>query len=481
MADPDPTGAGGLLDGGSTVPDASAPDAASVGPDTGRGGEDGGTTPTPDGGSALTSDTAAMLVPPDAAAPMLAVCTGVSCGNGSCIVREGQAACSCAPHVIGAACDTCARGYTGRDCKTCAGGYVDDGAGGCMLDPCSAVSCQNQGTCVLGAAGPACECRPQFTGPSCERCAPGHTGGDCQQCLPGFQRRDGVCVEDACFGVSCGVGGACKVVDAKATCACKTGYTGATCEACDTGYVRSRLGTCTNTLPSVRAPILIWFDGSATGTMDILPNGDVKTWRNRHDPDKKAWGWFQNDARLPRHSPETRGVVFDGDVMVSFSNLPGQGQHYTMFTVARWNAGAGSQVIMSFRETSDGYEGKGLSVNGTKARFVHRAPPAPSGGDELEADLFGAGGPAKLVIAKRVPFGIGTAHVLSNGAQTSVLPAKSLGTVPPLYTVMGMEQPSVKEPSALRGTIHEVLMFDGALTSEEEKAVIAYLKVRWGL
>lgn len=155
------------------------------------------------------------------------------CGdNGTCEPSDGS--CSCEVGYAGLACDTCDTGFhpVGDDCMsddTCA-----------VNDPTSA-SCNEHGTCSTPAGVVLCECSAEYAGPTCADCAAGHhiEGNLCvidQNCNP-----------DGPSSASCSGHGTCDDSTLVIQCACDTGYAGATCTQCDTGYHLSGDGvTCTD-------------------------------------------------------------------------------------------------------------------------------------------------------------------------------------------------------------------------------------------
>lgn len=92
-------------------------------------------------------------------------------------------------------------------------------------DPCVAVDCGDNGTCVDGA----CECDTHYAGADCGSCDP--------DSIPSSADGD-VCVDDPCLPDPCNANAdSCSVNGAdQAVCACGAGYAGASCDSCDAGY-----------------------------------------------------------------------------------------------------------------------------------------------------------------------------------------------------------------------------------------------------
>ncbi len=206
--------------------------------------------------------------------------SGLNCGaNGSCADTSGAAIC------------VCQTGYDGLSCDTCATGYQDNNNNGSCVPTCatSGLNCGDFGTCSDNSGTAACVCDEGYTGSSCNSCSAGYQdfdnngtcelscsgaelscgsfgqcddttgtaacvcddgydGASCNVCAAGYQDNDnsGTCEpECATSGLNCGSNGACADTTGVAICACDTGYTGATCNLCATGYQdNDNSGTC---------------------------------------------------------------------------------------------------------------------------------------------------------------------------------------------------------------------------------------------
>jgi hypothetical protein len=113
-------------------------------------------------------------------------------------------------------------------------------------------------------------------------------------------------------------------------------------------------------------------------------------------------------------------------------------------------------------------------------RFSHRAE---KGGplDQVEADYWTGARPARLVIAKRVPFLNGTTHSVGNGVAAKIVPAMSGPFAINQQVILGNVALDPVAAGSLLGTVHEVVWLGGGLTQAEEKGVVEYLTVKWGL
>jgi hypothetical protein len=231
-------------------------------------------------------------------------------------------------------------------------------------------------------------------------------------------------------------------------------------------------------LPAVVAPVRGWFDATAMTTLDLDRVGDVVEWRSRHTNTTPQF--WKHSTRMPRYSSATNGVVFDQDVLETWSALAMPDQHYTIFLVVRWNAGAAAQSILRFYNVAEAFESGRIEAEGSKVRFSHRAK---KGGpvDLVEGDFWPGSGPLRLVVVKRVPFLNGTSHAVGNGASTKIVPAMSTPFATNQHVTMGAASLDAAQPGSLYGTVHEVVWLGGALSSAEDKEVLEYLKVKWGL
>ncbi|XP_048248175.1 neurogenic locus notch homolog protein 2-like isoform X1 [Haliotis rufescens] len=151
--------------------------------------------------------------------------TSPTTGFEKCLCKNGG---SCTKEENGVGCD-CTSGFTGRYCET-------------VIGLCSDSLCKNGGTCVEKRGNRTCLCPRGFTGDTCEhvdhcivnrchqgtcvnsghhfvcRCHPDYSGHRCEIHNPCHQ--NGPCLN----------GGICLVQAQKATCHCRIGFTGSTCE-----------------------------------------------------------------------------------------------------------------------------------------------------------------------------------------------------------------------------------------------------------
>ncbi len=98
-------------------------------------------------------------------------------------------------------------------------------------NPCLSQPCGEHGTCVNeGDDRHTCYCHDGYSGHACQGCADGFVPA------PG-----GLCQPDPCPALPC-VHGTCTYSAATglATCACESGYAGALCDACASGYVAAQ-------------------------------------------------------------------------------------------------------------------------------------------------------------------------------------------------------------------------------------------------
>jgi hypothetical protein len=142
---------------------------------------------------------------------------------------------TCANTSSGAQC-SCATGYSGLLCNQCATGFQDNAGTGTCKPTCAManLTCSNHGTCSDTTGTAECACNAGYAGVACNACATGFQDNDANgSCLP------------ACAASTCGVGGTCADASGTSTCTCTTGYSGATCGACSTGFQdKDANGTC---------------------------------------------------------------------------------------------------------------------------------------------------------------------------------------------------------------------------------------------
>ncbi|PKN47327.1 MAG: hypothetical protein CVU59_03220 [Deltaproteobacteria bacterium HGW-Deltaproteobacteria-17] len=161
---------------------------------------------------------------------ILNACFGYDCGHGTCSLAGGTPTC------------TCTTGYTGASCDACdtANGYVASIAtpGTCVLNPCLSQTCSNHGTCSQSATDTAqCACATGYTGATCSAC-------DTANGYIASTLSPGTCIPTPCTAGACNSHGTCTVVNDAPSCACATGWTGATCATCATGYTGALCNTC---------------------------------------------------------------------------------------------------------------------------------------------------------------------------------------------------------------------------------------------
>lgn len=410
---------------------------------------------------------------------------GCGCVHGECVATTDPAGanevvCLCAPGFTGAACDQCASGYTGASCDACATGYE-----GPDCQRCATGYAPSEGRCVdVGCVdipcGPHGQCR-DVDGDGTGECAcePGWSGRSCEDCLPDHVLVGGSCVPDACASMTCGHG-TCVGAGSTASCTCDRGYTGTACDACAPGFVAVPVGsttTCQNVLPVTDARLTASWDAAAVSTL-VLDGDRIDLWRQTHG---SSWLWSVSDATRPRYRLLPPAVAFDGaaDLWTSGYTLR-DGDRYAIFAVVTWDPTRGRQTILDSWYPGDSSEAYALeAVDGHTVRFRHRGIGDPAS-DEVTSTAFDAAAGRQLVEVRRAPFLAGTALTISNGTTATAIAATRGPLTASPGAFVGRCFPA--EPSCgLHGTVHELLFYDGALSSAERDAIVAYLKTKWSL
>jgi hypothetical protein len=152
-----------------------------------------------------------------------AVAAGLACGDhGDCALNTGTGEAFCD-------CDT---GYAGDNCTMCDTGFHQEDTLCIANDASCEVNdpCGSHGTCVYSNGQKSCACDPLYSGDTCTVCVDGYQDND----------GDGVCLPDCATartnGLDCGDNGYCMITDGLAGCQCDTGYAGADCGSCASGY-----------------------------------------------------------------------------------------------------------------------------------------------------------------------------------------------------------------------------------------------------
>ncbi len=171
-------------------------------------------------------------------------CASGLCFNNRCVDCIASSDCARAQRCADNKCVARARCDAGQTCQpgVCVNGLcmdcqrnTDCGAGfSCVDNVCVSgeqcegrASCNNHGECSVVAGQIQCACDTGYSGARCENCA------------SGFHLENGACVPDTtCQADTCNGHGQCSIQNGQPVCACDTGYAGAHCENCAGGYVR---------------------------------------------------------------------------------------------------------------------------------------------------------------------------------------------------------------------------------------------------
>lgn len=409
------------------------------------------------------------------------ICNADPCVNnpclagGTCELAPGPtgfdvAVCTCYPNRSGEACDTCAEGYEGVDCELCANGYVRDDAGSCVIQVCAGVDCGEHGTCADRDGSPVCLCDEGWTGEACDACA------------PGYQLDYNQCVLDACLGVECGHG-ECTAVTGVPLCLCETGYAGESCDVCADGYVMSgRPASCQNVLPVADERLVSQFDAAAPGTF-LIEDARVRRWYGSQG-DGLLWAETANQRPDYHLLPPSVSFNGSGQYLRSPQKLIKTGDNYSVFVVASWASNGARQAILdSYYTLADAEEAYSLeATSATTVRFRHRGV-NDAQSDSVELNGFDAAKGRQLVIMRRVPLGGGHVLSLSNGTKTTTAPTSTSNFGDDNIQVMVGRclELNTTEYCYLKGNVNEVLVFEGAMNTQELESVTDYLRVKWGL
>jgi hypothetical protein len=153
-------------------------------------------------------------------------CADSPCEHGDCENQTDSYHCACY------------LGYTGTNCSACDSGYQDNDMNGTCRESCAVASleCGEHRKCDDGSGLAICVCQTGYTGDTCDACATDYQDND----------NNGTC-ELSCegAGLNCGPNANCEDISGPAACVCYTGYAGADCLDCESGYQDNDLnGTC---------------------------------------------------------------------------------------------------------------------------------------------------------------------------------------------------------------------------------------------
>ncbi len=124
---------------------------------------------------------------------------------------------NCPPNSVCQSADgfcKCNTGYAGTNCGACDTGYA--GYPNCIIDPCynnPLGICSGKGQCNTGATPRICSCNTGFAGATCDQC----------DTVNGYVGTWPNCTLDKCFQVSCPANSTCQASDG--SCSCNAGYT----------------------------------------------------------------------------------------------------------------------------------------------------------------------------------------------------------------------------------------------------------------
>lgn len=410
-------------------------------------------------------------------------CMGEDCSaHGTCyedVTETGivVARCACESAFQGDICELCKPGYEGDDCETCSEGYALY-EGECVPDVCVGVACRH-GACsdVDGDGTGECVCDDGWDGDACEECAAGHV------------LEDGECIPDVCAGVDCDHGTCRRARDGDyGICVCDDGWDGDACDECAPGYTMRTVGSvtsCVNELPVRDGRLGRVFDAAAPWTMVSDAMGRLAGWYDRYG----SGGRYENpsDSQKPRQILLPPAVEFDGvndDMWTHGAYSIRDVESYSVFLVVTWNPSGGPQTILDsiypvVGSQPEAYALEVLDANTVRFRHHDLSSPSP---DVVTSDDFDATEGRQLIVVERRPLLMGTALLVSNGTDTTVVEATNGPFEKAPLGVLGRCTVGGPIPDChLDGNVHEYIIYDGLLTAEERDAVIEYLRVKWSL
>jgi len=211
------------------------------------------------------------------------------------ITTDNQAACQAGGAIWDADTSTCSPApFDASQCETvCPSGFINDGAEGCIVDPCALSPCDDNAVCINTADGFSCACNPGFIGDGTDCATDYCASNDCDAnaacintadaytcaCNPGFIGDGTDCATDYCASNDCDANAACINTADAYTCACNPGFIGDGSD-CATDYCASNdcdaNAACINTADAYTCACNPGYEGDGTSCSQECAWGSVK-------------------------------------------------------------------------------------------------------------------------------------------------------------------------------------------------------------
>lgn len=274
--------------------------------------------------------------------------------------------------------------------------------------------------------------------------------------------------------LDCGERGSCVEADGKESCACETGYAGALCDSCASGYkaaivVKGTPLTCVLDEPT-SPDIVLWLDGSKTDTLTYDAKTQiVSAWSSRVGVAKVT---APSVAARPKRTRSS--VTFDGVDDSLNGTLPINTLAYTVFAVVEVDAAKELHTVLHGVEPITLKSGLLLDAtkNGTNLRFLHTMPFGGVDSDAVNVSPFAMTGLRTLHATHTVL----THSAWNGGSYTAVV-----RSTPAFDKALDLRVGAYAGQASrtLKGSIAELIVYDAAVSESVSTKVRAYLDAKW--
>lgn len=283
----------------------------------------------------------------------------------------------------------------------------------------------------------------------------------------------GVATADAQADCGVCINGSCADADPQPVCVCEPGWEGDTCESISP--------------PPLGAELKIWLDSNDPNANGSAPTlGVLPLWTSKSSSGGKFAAATGNEPTLVSHG-ELAVVEFDGidDFMQRnlYTGFIGT-DAYTIFIVTSLSEDATADALFAATEAKvGGNHGIYLEVTSpNEARFVHRAPFTPAGGDDVRTAAASVSPDTLHLVVARHAVG-GTHSISVDGTEVAVDSAQ--GTIAASVNIAIGRLDVDRAERYLEGQLGEILIYAGDLgtnaASPKAEDVENYLKAKWGL